>query len=178
MGLSGYRTDSFVFQFGRRQWARFKNWPQGANEFVDLLFGNHEWRQHSQNGFMSAIQDESLMQELSDDVFAWNSQLDGEHQAFSAHIGNHGYVLEFFETSLEIGTDDPDPLQEVFLFEDFEIFKTGAASQRTSAEGCAMLAGFNGRGNFLLQKDRAQGNTEPERFRAGNHVGEKFLVIW
>src|SRR5262245_16338603 len=51
---------------------RFQYRPQRSDEFINLLFGNNERRQHSQHRFVCAIQDEALLQKLFYDFFSWN----------------------------------------------------------------------------------------------------------
>ena len=66
---------------------------QRKHEFIDLLFGDDEGRQHSQNGFVRAIENVTLRQKLFHDFFARNLQLDGQHQAFPAHFFHDGKIL-------------------------------------------------------------------------------------
>src|SRR5207248_9467809 len=51
---------------------RFQYGSQGANELVDLFCRNDEWRKHAQDGFMSAVENESLLQKLLHDFLPGN----------------------------------------------------------------------------------------------------------
>src|SRR4030095_14968660 len=112
-------------------------------EFVDLFFGDDEWRQHSKHSLMRAIQNKSALQHLLYDVFSRNLQLDRKHQSLAAHFLHDRQILQFFKSLLEVAAYFTYMFQEIFLFEDLEIFQAGPACQRASPECRAVLARFD-----------------------------------
>src|SRR5215471_1476807 len=124
---------------------------------------------------MSAIENESLLKKLLHDLFSGNCQLNGEHQSFAADIFNHRQILQFFELLFEVSTDFPDVLQELFIFENLEVFQTGPARQRAAAERRAVLARLNRGGDSLVQEDSTERNAQAEWFCYSNHIGQQFF---
>src|SRR5437773_2705929 len=121
----------------------FQHGPQSANELVDLLLRDDEWREHAQYGFMSAVENESLLQKLLHDFFPGNGEFHGEHQSFAPDVFYNRQILQFFKTLFEIGSDLSHVFQHIFVFENAEILQTRTAGQRAAAERGAMLARLN-----------------------------------
>jgi len=125
---------------------------------------------------MCAIQDEALLQKLLYDFFSWNRQLQGEHEPFASDFFDHRQVLQLLESLLEIRSYRSDMLEQLFIFDNVEVFQARPARQRSAAECRSVLSGLDCGRNFFVKQDGAQRNSQSKRFRERNHVRQHLLI--
>ena len=61
--------------------------------------------------------------------------------------------------------------EKIFLFENLEIFQTGAACQRASSESRAMLAGFDRGSDLFFNRIAPMGMPSPKGFALATMSG-------
>ena len=99
---------------------------------------------------MSAVDDESLFEQLFHDVFSGHLQVHRQHQTSSTNFLNDRKASKLIKSSFEVLARLADVSQQVVLVDNFEIFEACPAGQRTSAERCSMLARIDRRRDILF----------------------------
>src|SRR5262245_39160430 len=125
---------------------------------------------------MCAIQDEALLQKLFYDFFSWNRQLQSEHEPLASDIFDDRQILQLLEALFKVRAHCSDMLEQLFIFDNVEVFQTRPACQRSAAECRTVLSGLDCRRNFFSKEDGAQGNSQPQWFRERNHVRQHLLI--
>src|SRR5208337_5664091 len=101
-----------------------------------------------------------------------NLEHEALNQSAAARFTGRGVLRDqFLELLMQVSSNLHDVFEQVFFFNDGQIFEPDAAGQRTAAEGGAVLSGRNRGGEVFLRQERAERQSRGDRLGDGDDVG-------
>src|SRR5260370_35995495 len=133
-----------------------------------LLRSQDEWRQEAQDAFVSAIDEEALLERLGDVWSAIDVQVHTQHQSFSPDFADEIKLCgELIQARSQLRATRANIGQQVLPFDRVKKGQSRGAHQRTAAERGAVKAGRKCRCKLLARQESAQ--RQPARERFCNH---------
>src|SRR6266576_5233403 len=131
-----------------------------------------EGRQEADDGVMRAVEQNTLGEALLDNGTRRDLQLDALNEAATPNFFRGRVVFdELLQLLRQVATDLVHIRQQIFFFQDRQIFESDTTSQRTSAERCAMLSGRDCRREFLFGQEGTERKSCRDRFGDRDDVG-------
>src|ERR1700691_1402565 len=113
---------------------------------------------------MGAVDEQSLLNGIQNELLAGEAQLHTDHEALAANLANEGKLpLEVLQLRAEVAAHFFDVRQKPV--EDIHELDGDAASQRSAAEGRTVHAGADGFGSALIGDNDAQGDAAGQGLR-------------
>src|SRR5438046_5213227 len=123
-----------------------------------MLLLEQKGRQESQHGILCTVESDSLGERLCHERASRDIQLEALNQSSTPNFLCGGVTVhDKLQLFLKVVPDTYNILEELFLFQDGEIFQSYSAGQRPASESCSVLAWRNSRREFVLCQKCSQG---------------------
>src|SRR6201981_409114 len=137
-----------------------------------MLFLQEERWEKARYRVLRAVEQHSLRESLLDDGARGNVEVDALNEAAPAYFLRGGItVYELLKFMLKICSDFIDIGQQIFFFDNGQIFQGNSRGERPAAEGGAMLAGGNRACEFFAREKCSHRKSGGDGFRDCDDVG-------
>src|SRR5439155_17740853 len=136
-----------------------------TQKFAHLRAGDKKWRKQANRKVVGAIDEQAAFERFGDKRAAFDRKLHAEHASLAADLFHEiKFRLKFFEALAKFLSARADVFEQLFLFDDFQKFKSDSADHRTATKRRAVQTGRDACRDGVVGQNRTQRQPSGQRF--------------